>query len=282
MIWPWGPMAKLIAHRVAGGLAAQTVQDAVGYLSRYGYLAAGVADPDAVAEATRQFRQRFGLVEGDTLDAQAVRAMAWPRCGVPDGRITSEEARWRKTQLTYFVEAYVGGLSRADQDDLIGLAWSDWMAVAGIRVERGQSKASADIVISTGRGRAYNFDGASGTLAWAYLPNGRDTQLLMRFDLDETWVRNATDRGILFRNVACHELGHLLGLDHSSRQTALMAPYYAPRVVSPQPVDDVTRIQSLYGPPVSTPDNPAPVKPEIILRFDGPIPHFECTVKNGN
>lgn len=282
MIWPWNPLATLLASRVAGGLAQQSVSRCLEYLQHYGYLSAGVSDPVFVGEAVRRFRQRFGLHEGDSLDGQVERAMSWPRCGVSDHlALNAEEARWRKTKLTYFVQSYVSGLSKADQDDLLRLAWQDWMAVAGITITPTTSVSTADIVISTGRGRGSNFDGPSGTLAWAYLPNGQDQQLLMRFDLDETWVRDSSQRGILFKAVACHEFGHLLGLDHSRQQSALMAPYYAPGVTSPQAVDDVTRIQSLYGPPVTTPDNPTPARPEIIIRFDDKIPTFTVTKRGG-
>ncbi len=96
----------------------------------------------------------------------------------------------------------------------------------------------------------------------------------MRFDLDERWVIGNPQGGILMRNVACHEFGHLLGLEHSTRQTALMAPYYAPSIVKPQASDDVPRIQALYGaapvpPPVPTPIPPAVGNATVTLYVEG-------------
>ena len=111
-----------------------------------------------------------------------------------------------------------------------------------------KDKAKADIIVTTGKGVQHQFDGRGGTLAWAYMPQGKNEKLLMRFDLDETWVADKTNRGILLSNVACHEFGHLLGLGHSKKSQALMAPYYNPFVSAPQADDDIPKIQKLYGP----------------------------------
>lgn len=239
------------------------------YLRRFGYLIGSTTS--GLSAAVAAFRSVFGLPPGEDVDESVLRAMAWPRCGLPDHRLVTAESRWRKRTLTYHVAGYVPGLSRQDQEDLIALAWRDWIAVADLTASRAANAASADIVIGTGRGPGQGFDGPAGTLAWAQLPKGDDRQLMMRFDVDELWVRSGSDRGILFRNVACHEIGHLLGLDHSSVRTALMAPYYAPGVAAPQANDDVVQIRALYGPP-QTPT--APAGRRLVLDFDGPIPTF--------
>jgi hypothetical protein len=144
---------------------------------------------------------------------------------------------------------------------LIRLAWNDWQAAADIVLTPTNSQQGADIVIATGRGPGQSFDGPSGTLAWAFLPNGSDQQLLMRFDFDERWAKDSPQAGVLFRNVACHEFGNLLGLEHSRQSSALMAPFYSPSIVSPQANDDIPRIQALYGKatsPIPTPPVPLP------------------------
>lgn len=256
-----------------------TREQAEKYLRFFGYLSQGTA---GIAEAVAAFRRTFGLPHGDEVDDQVLRAMQAPRCGMPDHRMATEESRWRKKSLTYHVASYVNGLSRADQDDLIELAWRDWMAAADISVTRAVAPGAADIVISTGRGQATGFDGAQGTLAWAQLPQGDDRPLLMRFDLDETWIKDPRDRGIIFKAVAAHEFGHCLGLDHSQARGALMAPYYNAAIASPQANDDVPRIQALYGPPAAPPSPPpSEGQAEIVLRFEKgkPLPDFECLVR---
>ena len=48
--------------------------------------------------------------------------------------------------------------------------------------------------------------------------------------------------------VAAHEVGHSLGLEHTSKRGALMSPFYdnfaAEKAINP---DDIVSIQNLYG-----------------------------------
>ncbi|XP_008582863.1 PREDICTED: stromelysin-1 [Galeopterus variegatus] len=59
--------------------------------------------------------------------------------------------------------------------------------------------------------------------------------------------------------IAAHELGHSLGLYHSANTDALMYPLYNPLTDLARfrlSQDDVNGIQSLYGPPPASPDDP--------------------------
>lgn len=230
------------------------------YLQAFGYapVVRGLTPPTAPqTDALALFQDFAGLPQTRDLDAATMDKMRQPRCGVADiSRTGVELARWRKNRLTYFVEEYVNGITKEVQTAQLRAAWADWQASCDIKLTETDRATTADIVISIGKGRPDNFDGPSGTLAWAYLPNGNDQQLLMRFDVDEQWTVNGN--GIRLRNVACHEFGHLLGLEHSRVQTALMAPFYSAAVVSPQQNDDVSRVKALYGPPIGGPPDPPP------------------------
>jgi hypothetical protein len=221
-------------------------------------------DDSAVEKAIRQFQLTFSLPVTGKLDAISIKTMRYtPRCGCPDfERLEVEAVKWGSKNLTYFFESYVTGLSQTDQETLAALALRHWAEVADLKFERVTSKSQARLIFSTGRGPADNFDGPSNTLAWAFLPQGNsyNGQLQMKFDLDETWIKNATDRGILYLNVACHEFGHMLGLDHSKAKTALMAPFYSIGITKPQSNDDIPRIRGLYG-AATTPVPPTPVPP---------------------
>ena len=105
------------------------------------------------------------------------------------------------------------------------------------------------------------FDGAGGTLAYAYFPAPPNPETIagdIYFDEGETW-RIGADVDMF--TVALHEAGHALGLDHSDDPNAVMAPYYAGPASGLAP-DDIAGIQTLYepvseGPDAYEPDNSA-------------------------
>lgn len=245
------------------------------WLEHFGYLTgnilSGAVSPEqAVATfeaAVSRAQLAVGLPATGRLDKPTVSLINQPRCGCLDvAREIIGYSRWRKTSLTYRVDQYMTGLGQGEIDEILEAAWQAWEKVAGVKITRVTSGSMADIIVNTGRGRADGFDGPSGILAYAYMPTGNDAPLLMRFDADETWVHDNPNAGILLQNVACHEFGHLLGLDHSQNPKALMAPYYSPQIVVPQAVDDIPRIQALYGPATSSPP-PVPVPPPSGNKF---------------
>ena len=242
-------------------LSLDVLKMAEGYYRHYGYINGKQINTDDFFKATKEFQEFFGLAPDGELGPKTFRAMQGLRCGVKDVlRLNTEEAKWRKKELTYFIKSYDSDLPKVRFDEIVQQAFDQWCEVADLKITRSVSESRADIVIDTGSGRADDFDGPSGVLAWCELPNGSDQQLLCKIDLPKTWIDDPNRRGILLLNVLCHEFGHGLGLEHSRVQTALMAPYYAVGVAKPQQNDDITRIQSLYGSPRTTP-NPPPNPP---------------------
>lgn len=248
---------------------------ALNYLNAFGYLAEELAQWKDVSledllNGIKKFQEFFGIQRHGTLCAKTIKAMEAPRCGMPDldrkhllqARAVKEWAEaklpaWRKRSLRYAITDYLPGFDPKTQQQIMQSAFNSWTQYGNVDVVW-TATSDADIIISTGEGRRSNFDGPGGTLAWAYLPNGDDQQLLMRFDLGETWVVGNNQRGIVLFNVACHEFGHLFGLDHSREQSALMAPYYNAAIAVPQANDDIPRFQARYGlrPPVTPPTPP--------------------------
>jgi hypothetical protein len=95
-------------------------------------------------------------------------------------------------------------------------------------------------------------------LAHASFPNPYDnSQVFLHFDDDERWVDSETQNVDLL-TVAAHEIGHTLGLAHSSDPNALMYPSYS-GPYRRLGEDDIAGIQAIYG--VGSAPEPAPEVP---------------------
>jgi len=93
-------------------------------------------------------------------------------------------------------------------------------------------------------------DGNSNTLAHGYYPGSSGLAGDVHFDIGDTW-KNKPSGGIDLLEVTVHELGHALGLNHESTQTAIMNPYYGSRYSGTGTAflyqDDINGIRNIYG-----------------------------------
>ena len=241
------------------------------FLKKFEYLKKDDSAVDIALEdimnAVKLFQELAGLLNIDgEVGPKTLRAMTQPRCGCPDA-FTSEAReyirKWAKKELSYYIKNRDKDLPTNTWDDIIEQSFDAWASISLLKFYRVNRSSSANFIIDVGSGSRSNFDGPGRTLAWAYLPprNNYNGQLLMKFDTAETWVDLNSTRGIRLLNVATHEVGHLLGLEHSKIKTALMAPYYNRNIIKPQNNDDVKRIVALYGKNTENP-NPKPDEPE--------------------
>jgi len=284
----------------AGEQSPEQLQFSVNYMTFFGYVATELLknmNRDDLSKAVKTFQNWFGLVADGIVGPRTLRAMEMPRCGCPDVADAENDVNqqfmrmqdvaqnskdsWAKHGLTYAVTAYVDGVSKPKQLKIFAEAFKGWTDICGLEIKATRDASKADLLISTGAGRRHNFDGRGGTLAWAYLPNGQDKQLQMRFDMAETWIHSPKDRGILLANVAGHEFGHLLGLTHSIEKGALMAPFYNPHVAVPQKTtDDVSRMIAKYGKnkaSVLAPPEPPPASQPTVSAAKSEVFHIRCS-----
>ncbi len=99
---------------------------------------------------------------------------------------------------------------------------------------------------------AHVIDGKLSVLAHAYYPrtDGQTMAGDVHFDNSETWRVNSLDGNFntfdIFY-VAMHEIGHSIGLAHSTNPNSVMAPYYSESKNSLQS-DDIAGARYIYGP----------------------------------
>lgn len=257
--------------------------DARRFLIDFGYLPEGGTESGAdLSAAVRAAQEMYGLdPDGRLTEAVARVFEATPRCGRPDCESVGVELpRWGLQTLSVFIEQYpVGlGLSKDDVRSVVREALQSIQAACGIGFEWAGSPASANILMGVGRGRRAGFDGPSGTLAYAYLPNSENYRgkLTLRWDLDEPWGDHRWRNCILLLNVTAHELLHNLGLSHTNVPAQLMNPTYNRAIAAPQDAWDRPELQRRYG-ESRVKAGPAPARPagvplekiEVCLRING-------------
>lgn len=253
------------------------------YFQYFGYLNSSYTDfsdefDDSFESAVKIYQLNFNLGTTGVIDAPTLKHIVQPRCGGPDvvngtstmrsGKPSSTNStihsvahysffpnrpRWpdRKRQLTYaFLPENQVPLN---VQNLFSRAFDRWSKVTTLTFTQITSFQQADIKIgffSGDHGDGEPFDGVLGTLAHAFAPTvGR-----LHLDNDENWVIDgdfitaAPLSAVDLESVAVHEIGHLLGLGHSSIEDAIMYPTIPSGVRKVELAnDDITGIQVLYG-----------------------------------
>ncbi|GAV78094.1 Peptidase_M10 domain-containing protein/PG_binding_1 domain-containing protein [Cephalotus follicularis] len=275
---PFGFLQSLIGLKK--GDRVKGVQDLKKYLQQFGYLkstqTSNKEDADLFDENTeyaiKTYQINFNLQSSGILDVETVSTMSQPRCGVADivngstrmrashemhqhGNSNNSHALYAffpgKPRWPFFPRTLRYAFKNGTRGDAIkpvqnGFARWSWFIPFKFEPQPPYQRAPADFHISfeTGdHGDGHPFDGPGGKLAHSYPP--RDGRL--HFDASEKWSVGAVPGSIDIGTVALHEIGHMLGLDHSSVKDAIMYPVVTRGRTKGLANDDIRGIKALYA-----------------------------------
>ncbi|KAF8407967.1 hypothetical protein HHK36_007107 [Tetracentron sinense] len=234
---------------------------------------------DILESAIKTYQLNYHLNVTGSLDSDTVKQMTMPRCGVADiingtssmlsGKKKQQHhsstptgfhtvshysffpgsPRWpsSKVHLTYGFHSSEAVVNSQTLRSICSRAFTRWSVKSHFTFEEAQNYTSADIQIGFHRGDHGDgapFDGPGGVLAHAFAP----TKGAFHYDAGEKWATDLRPGYVHLESVTMHEIGHLLGLGHSSVSDAIMYPTI-PSGVRKMHLheDDIHGIRALYA-----------------------------------
>jgi len=233
------------------------VQD---YLQRFGYLRDetfrdGQLD-DPTADALSRFQEYNHLPETATFDEPTRDRMTTHRCGMPDledGLAFSTRCAWPNPNLTFAFEDGTGDVAGSAEFQAVRNAFASWAGAVPLTFTETGANQNPDVVIDWRPANDPDHSMVGGVLAHADFPPacGVVTNTLpkpVHFDDSEhLWAIGAVAGGFDVETVALHELGHILGLQHSNVAGSVMfasvSSNFTKRALT---ADDLGGIRALY------------------------------------
>ncbi|PIK50624.1 putative 72 kDa type IV collagenase [Apostichopus japonicus] len=204
------------------------------YLKRYGYLHVDPSKvsgprPD-VSSALRDFQAFMGLPADGTYNDETMNVIYQPRCGVidpvgSDQSFTLLGGRWNKTDLTYRIQGSVPGFRQRQIASVVQEAFDMFTPYVPMTFTPVSKRDPADIqIMFQSHEDDPDMDGRGKTVGWAYPPlaDSRDTGKIY-IDSEEDYTIEGPE-GTPMLAVVAHEIGHVLGMGHTSNHASIMQP----------------------------------------------------------
>ncbi len=228
------------------------------FLVRFGYLESDFRTSDVLDEETSAALTKYqafqGLPSTGRFDDATRNQMTTGRCAFPDmlnGVAFAATCSWNRWSLTYAFD--VGTSDAVGEFQAVRNAFKTWAAAVPLTFTEVATSASPDILIGWRPANDPDLSMVGGTLAHADFPPGCSvvTNSLpkpVHFDDSEvTWSIGAIAGQFDVETVALHELGHIIGLAHSSVSGAVMWPSVSAGTTKRTLTqDDISGAQSLY------------------------------------
>lgn len=219
----------------ADELVLSVQRDGHSYTVRVTFLFAGNDDDSGRREAEGVIRARFEENAAGPAGSSTFNGNTWP------GATTS----W-----SYNATGQPATLTAGKA--IVAAAADTWNAAGAFRFTGGDATTAV-------AGACHGATDGKNTIAWGpqtgtvlavtcgWYANGVATEFDMEIDPEWAWTTGAAAT-IDFQSVVTHELGHALGLGHSSVTTAVMAGTYEPGTIRRElTADDRAAVEALYG-----------------------------------
>lgn len=241
------------------------------YLSQLGYIKnteeISTINETSLSPYITLFQEYYNLPNDGTLNNETLNLMKTPRCGNKDLGEFRARSRWNKRVLTW---NFIRGAEEVIE--ITQQAFHIWQKHSNLKFSHNQYNPDILISFRWNQHRCIknssffcdkSFDGRGGILGHAYYPYPHRSFVEIHIDYEENWYyKNDTNLPydqISLLSVLTHEIGHALGLGHSSLNDSIMFPFYIidnGRNID-LGVDDINGIQHLYGLPAPLP----PIQP---------------------
>ena len=237
------------------------------FLKRFGYLpdgrrGLGVLDEET-SKALVKYQALHSLPLSGHFDEATREMMSRSRCGLPDidprsGLEFSIACSWNRDTLTYAFGAGTNDITGDDERQAVRRAFATWSAAVQIAFREVGTGDSPDILIAWTQANCGDANMTGTTLAHSDYPPGcgfYGNNLPRPFHFDDqehAWCIGMVANQYDVETVALHEIGHILGLQHSTVVGAVMfrttSPNSTNRVLQPDDIEGIRRLYPIRGP----------------------------------